>query len=80
MDYTAPLQEIEALLEVMNGKLDGVTNNVAFVASQQAATAQSTETFYYLAIGLLAGILASIGVIFGAKIIKALLEVASKWL
>jgi len=80
MDYTAILQEIQALLEVQNGKFQSMSDNIAFLATQQAATSQSAETFYYLCVGLLGGIVMYLGISFGAKYIKALLEVITKWL
>lgn len=80
MDYTAILQEIQALLEVQNGKFDSMDNSITFLATQQAATSQSAETFYYLCVGLLSGICMYLGIHFGAKYISKLLEVITKWL
>lgn len=80
MDYTAALSEIQALLEVQNGKLDSITNSLAYLTAQQAATSQSTEVFYYLCVGLLGGLCLYLGIDFGAKYIAKLLEVITKWL
>lgn len=80
MDYSAAIQEIQALLEVQNGKLDVLSNNLAYLVTQEAATSQSAETFYYLCVGLLGGLCLFLGIDFGAKYISKLLEVITKWL
>lgn len=79
-EWDAYMSEITALLETQNGKIDTLNNAISYMASQQAATAQSQEVAYYLILGTLGIIIAGLGIIVGMKLIKILVERSGKWL
>ena len=79
-EWDARISEILALLETNNQYLLIVRDSQMPLYTEVAKIEQQIGVGFYLIIGMLCGVLAVLGVYFGAKIVSKLLGVASKWI